>query len=116
MWENIWIYLLCFIIILCFPDDKRELGLSVVVIRLALDFMWAMVEMDRWTDYQNMPSNARQTSAEVRNGPMRVLPRYAGKWTSTVDKGYVWEYSEERCIANEISKPFNIRPYQERDP
>ena len=38
-------YLVCFIVILSFADGKQELGLSVVVIGLAFNFVWAMVQL-----------------------------------------------------------------------
>jgi hypothetical protein len=47
MWESQLTYLVCFLVILCFPDEKIELGLGVVVIGLMLNFIWALIQLDQ---------------------------------------------------------------------
>ena len=65
MWESQLTYLVCFVVILCFPDEKIELGLGVVVIGLMLNFIWALIQLDQSRPRDSSASHEKQKLAET---------------------------------------------------
>ena len=64
MWESQLTYLVCFVVILCFPDEKIELGLGVVVIGLMLNFIWALIQLDQSRPRDSSASHEKEKLAE----------------------------------------------------
>src|SRR5271170_3734007 len=73
MWESPWTYLVCFVIILCFPDEKIELGLGVVVIGLALNFIWALIQLDQSRQREGSAFQEKQLMAQTGHGNGQYL-------------------------------------------
>lgn len=64
MWESQLTYLVCFVVILCFPDEKIELGLGVVVIGLMLNFIWALIQLDQSRPRDSSASHEKEKLVE----------------------------------------------------